>query len=273
MEKLTQEQRESLKKLNTDRLCARLVKCGVSEEVVFTSEREDLLNMMADIMLQPEPVAAVSEPTPAETFEMRRRELDLKEKELDIQLEMHRQQQEAERKQHDVQLELQRQQLENERQQQAVLLQQQAAQREQYEKDLELRKAEIRLQEQRAAEELKICREEIERLRAKDQQEAERKNSLISQTKRFGDILKHVSPRMPSDPGELINFFDTCENLWAVYKVPKELRAKLLLPLLTPKAKSLINRLEAQALADVEQIITCLLNEFSFNKQRIPSSI
>ena len=109
MEKLTQEQRESLKKLNTDRLCARLVKCGVSEEVVFTSEREDLLNMMADIMLQPEPVAAVSEPTPAETFEMRRRELDLKEKELDIQLEMHRQQLEAERQKQAQQAELQRQ--------------------------------------------------------------------------------------------------------------------------------------------------------------------
>ena len=65
---------------------------------------------------------------------------------------------------------------------------------------------------------------------------------------------------MPSDPGELINFFDTCENLWALYQVPIELRAKLLLPLLTPKAKSLINRLDAGALADVEHVKTFLLN-------------
>jgi len=266
MEKLTKEQRESIKKLNTDRLRARLVKLGVEEELAFTSEREDLLNMMAEIMLQPQPVAAISEPTPAETFDMRRRELELKEKELDIQLEMHRQQLQAERQKQAEQTELQRQQLEVERQQQAALLQQQAAQqvaqREQYEQELELRKAEIRLQEQRAAEELRIRREEIDRLRLRDEQQAERENSLASQTKRYGDILKHVLPRMPSDPGELINFFDTCENLWALYQVPIELRAKLLLPLLTPKAKSLINRLDAGALADVEHIKTFLLNEF-----------
>jgi len=41
-----------------------------------------------------------------------------------------------------------------------------------------------------------------------------------------------------------------------------ELRAKLLLPLLTPKAKSLISRSDATALADVKQIKAFLLNEF-----------
>ena len=51
MEKLTKEQRESLKKLNTDRLRARLVKLGVDEELAFTSERDDLLNMLAELML------------------------------------------------------------------------------------------------------------------------------------------------------------------------------------------------------------------------------
>ena len=64
---------------------------------------------------------------------------------------------------------------------------------------------------------------------------------------------------MPQDPGELINFFDTCENVWALYEVPHELRAKLLLPLLTAKAKSLTNRLDAKSLGDVKEINHFLL--------------
>ena len=50
MDKLSKQQHESLRKLDTDRLRARLVKAGAEEELVFTSEREALLEMMADIM-------------------------------------------------------------------------------------------------------------------------------------------------------------------------------------------------------------------------------
>jgi len=59
-----------------------------------------------------------------------------------------------------------------------------------------------------------------------------------------------------------MNFWDTCKNLWNLYEIPDELRAKLLLPLLTPKAKALISRLDATALADIKQIKQFLLNEF-----------
>ena len=79
------------------------------------------------------------------------------------------------------------------------------------------------------------------------------------QTKRYG----HVLPRMPSDPGAIINFFDTCENPWELYDVPNGLRAKVLLPLLTAKAKSLINSPSADAMGDVQQIKNFLLSELS----------
>jgi len=98
-------------------------------------------------------------------------------------------------------------------------------------------------QEQRTADEMRLRREESDCMRARGEQAAERENSLAAQTKRYGDILKHVLPRMPSDPGEIVNFFGTCENLWELYDDPNGLRAKLLLPLLTAKAKLLINRL------------------------------
>jgi len=136
------------------------------------------------------------------------------------------------------------------------------AERQQREAEMELRKAELRLQEQRADEEMQLRRAEIASIRARDEQATQREGSLAAQTKRYGDILKHVLPGMPTDPGELMNFWETCESLWQVYDVPVGLRAKLLLPLLTPKAMSLLNRLNATDLADVEKVKTFLLREF-----------
>jgi len=51
-------------------------------------------------------------------------------------------------------------------------------------------------------------------------------------------------------------------TFWALYEVLNELRTKILLPLLTAKAKSFINRLDDKSLADVKEIKTFLLNEF-----------
>ena len=111
-------------------------------------------------------------------------------------------------------------------------------QQQQHAEELELRRAELSMSEQRAVDELEFRRAEAERLRARDKQNVERERSMAAQTKKFGDILKHVLPRMPADPGELMTFWDIVENLWSVYEVPENLRAKLILPLLTPKAKS-----------------------------------
>jgi len=85
---------------------------------------------------------------------------------------------------------------------------------------------------------------------------------LAAQTKKFGDILKHVLPRMPADAGELMTFWDTVENLWSIYEVPENLRAKLILPILTPKAKSLVSRLSIDELSDIKKLKVFLLREF-----------
>jgi len=114
---------------------------------------------------------------------------------------------------------------------------------------------------------MRLRREESDRMRAKDEQAAERENSFAGQTKRYGGILKHVLLRMPSDPGEIINFFDTCENLWELCDVPNGPKAKLLLTLLTAKAKSLINRLSANTMGDVQQIKNFLLSEFKLTSR------
>jgi len=74
--------------------------------------------------------------------------------------------------------------------------------------------------------------------------------------------MKQVLPCMPTDPAELLNFWHTYENFWAVYEVPHNLPAKLLLPLLSPKATSLVSHLSAHELDDVSTIKEFLLREF-----------
>ena len=68
-------------------------------------------------------------------------------------------------------------------------------------------------------------------------------DSLAGRTKRYGETLKHVLPFMPSEIAELPQFFDTVEKLYSMYEVPADLQAKLLIPLLTSRAKSVIGRI------------------------------
>jgi hypothetical protein len=57
MEKLTPEQTEAIKKCQTERLRARLVKTGMDDDAVFAMERTALMVQMAEITLKPVVVA------------------------------------------------------------------------------------------------------------------------------------------------------------------------------------------------------------------------
>ena len=50
--------------------------------------------------------------------------------------------------------------------------------------------------------------------------------------------------------------------MWKNYEVPKEIQAKLILPLLTPRAKMLMSRSSAEELADIDKIRDFLTAEF-----------
>jgi len=56
--------------------------------------------------------------------------------------------------------------------------------------------------------------------------------NLALQTKRFGEMMKHVLPRTPFESTELPQFFETVEKLYAMYEVSAEIQAKLLIPFL-----------------------------------------
>jgi len=62
-------------------------------------------------------------------------------------------------------------------------------------------------------------------------------DSLVGRTKTFGDVMRHVLPKMPSASPELSQFFETVEKLFVMYEVPGDVKVKLLIPLLTAQAR------------------------------------
>ena len=87
----------------------------------------------------------------------------------------------------------------------------------------------------------------------------QRNAALISTTKRYGDTLTYVLPRMPSKSAELPTYFNTVENVFAVYEVLNNLKAKLILPLLSFSAKFVICRLTAAQMDDYDELKKFLL--------------
>ena len=112
---------------------------------------------------------------------------------------------------------------------------------------------------------MRISQGNAERIRSENQEEREkadireashheRKATITSRTKRFGDSLKHVLPHMPNESAELPMYFDMVEHLIIMYEVLNNLKSTLLLPLLSYKAEAMINRLSVDERNDFEVV-------------------
>ena len=65
-----------------------------------------------------------------------------------------------------------------------------------------------------------------------------RVKTLADRVKRYGSALKQVVSPMPSsDATEIPQFFESLEAMFRSFEIPADLRAKLLLPFLSVKAK------------------------------------
>jgi len=95
--------------------------------------------------------------------------------------------------------------------------------------------------------------------------------SLAGRTKRFGETLRHVLPSMPIEIAELPQFFDTIEKLYEMYEVPADLQAKLLIPLLTSHAKSVIGRMSIADMEQYDSVKEFLLAEFKLTPREYKS--
>jgi len=67
---------------------------------------------------------------------------------------------------------------------------------------------------------------------------------------------------MPTDLGQIPQYFENIEHLFDIYEVPGDLRSKLLIPHLSEWAKSLIGRLEVKSLDNYDEMKIILLGEF-----------
>jgi len=91
--------------------------------------------------------------------------------------------------------------------------------------------------------------------------EGAKQKTPAAQVKFFGNVLKKVMPRFPSDVADIPIFFEGVEKLFQIFEVPEELKSKLLLPYLSDKAKSLLLRLDAAKRDHYSEVKAFLLNE------------
>ena len=229
MDKLPADQQEQLKKCSTERLRMRLVQTGLDEEAILQMDRPKLLEAMARVMTEQETKGETGDEARGST-EIRLRELALEEKRIEAETRNKELEAEARR----MEIELRKRELETDR---------------------ELRLLELRGRLGGQTTDINTSGVDVGARRAWD-------DSLEGRTKRYGETLRHVLPQMPTEATELPQFFDTVEKLYAMYQVPADLQAKLLIPLLTGHAKSVIGRMPSHNMEQYDELKRFLLAEF-----------
>ena len=252
--KLSAETRKDLTKCATDRLRARLVKRGYDEDNVYEWDRPTILETYAQVLWeagQPDPNTTLKQELQNNQTE---RELDLKAKELKIrEAELKFKMAEADKVEKTRKEQWQREDtIRAEQQKHEAKL-----------KQLELDNAIDRQKTEIDARD----RERIEQNRLKYEQE----NTLINRTKKYADAMKHILSDMPADSPGLVEWFQSIDSLYELYHVPQDLRAKLLLPKLTGKARILIEKLSVVELDDYKRIKAFLLEEYHITPRELRS--
>jgi hypothetical protein len=107
----------------------------------------------------------------------------------------------------------------------------------------------------------------MDRQRARDRAEAERRDSVVVRTKMFADAVRGTFAKMPSDPVEMNSYFDSIENLFARFEVPNDLKVALLRPYLSERAQTLLTRMDKAIVASYDDVKTYLLREFNLTPQ------
>jgi len=201
-------------------LRVKLAQAGIVEENILGIDRSNLFEAMANVILKQETEREpVDESRDASAMEVRLRELALEELKVKTDADIRKREADARNKEREVEM-------------------------RKIELDMEMRKRQLEVNR------------EVLILELRGQQEVETRDggyvgldfgsrrtwddSLAGRTKRYGDTLKHVLPQMPTEITELPQFFDTVEKLYDMYEVPDDLQAKLLIPLLTGHAKTVI---------------------------------
>jgi len=147
------------------------------------------------------------------------------------------------------------------------------------ERQIQLQEAELRFRQEQAERERleRATKDAVEREwrqrqfeleKEKQKSEAVRQQSLAERIKFYGNALKLSTVKMTDEPGDLSHFFTSLENVFDMYEVPSDLRAKLTIPLHTTKAKTLLARLPVEKMSDFSELRKFMLSEFRLTSER-----
>jgi len=137
--------------------------------------------------------------------------------------------------------------------------------REQAERNAGLKAEQVRLDHEIRLEELKarqVKPGDVERLDGQTPSDPSGAGNLAHQTKRFREMMRHVLPKMSLESAELLQFFETVKKFYAMYEVPAEVQAKILIPFLTAQAKSLVNQMTIDDMSKYDELKEFLLTEY-----------
>ena len=279
MDRLPPETQEQLRKMSSTRLVVKLGKAGFDSESLKQLERADLLEAMAESILA-DPTAESENDLLREARKasqvplfagdssgtvskggsaaVRLRELELEkkraeQKKLQAEREERRAVREAKEREKREQRALEEKRLKLE------------ITREQAKQDARLKAEQIRLDHKIRLEELKARQAkpgDVEKVDGQTPSDPSGAGNLALQTKRFGEMIRHVLPKMPQESAKLPQFFETVEKLYAMYKVPAEVQAKILTSLLTAQAKSFVNQITIGDMSKYDELKEFLLAEY-----------
>jgi flagellar biosynthesis GTPase FlhF len=257
--------------MSKERLVMKWLKAGLEEEAIADMSREQLVNAWAELVAtgrdQPKEAfaAAAADKAPGYDVDLERQRLafEMKKFESEIASKKERLEQEAaERKERlareaaEKEERLAREAAEKE---ERLAAEKRREQREAAEKQERLER-EVAAQRIREAE-LRLQEEQLARQRERDAWDRDRKKMPAAQAKFFGDVLKNVMPKFPSDVADAPIFFAGVEKLFDSFSVPQELQSKLLMPYLNEKAKSLLLRLDKDKQDVYSEVKKFLLRE------------
>ena len=276
-----EEEREKLKFFSADALIGLLVKAGSDVDTIVTLNKEQLIELCLVAKGLKEgvlPKKGVKEVTMVEMMQMM---MDREERQREIMMERderHRKEQreimmeqreimmereeQVKKEQRESRMEyeeqVRREQNEREeRQREFICAQEEEIRKEQREWQTKLLDSQIHSQEK--------MREEAKRERDRKTREEEAMGTKI---KKFGDILKNVLPKMPTEDVELPLYLESVESMFAIYQVPDDLKCALLMPFFSEKAKKLIRRLPVDQLTSYAKLKVALLREFRLTPQQ-----
>jgi hypothetical protein len=138
---------------------------------------------------------------------------------------------------------------------------------EQINAEAELRREQIaaeaeKRREQAASEATRLQQKQFKWMNAKDERDKMKQESIATRLKLFGDIIKNVAPKFPTGLDDIPMFFESIEKVFDSVEAPAGLRAKLLIPHLGERAKSLMLRLEQTRQDNYDEVKRFLLDEF-----------